>query len=530
MSNKIELRKDLLLGFVFSVVFYMTTLGYAAEMTSPRTTTARHGGILRIGEQVEAEQIGDPVGPSYTSTCFKRAVPVIETLLRYDKTGVVVPWLATAWKVSKDLDSITLTLRKGVKFHDGTDFNAQTCKWNLERYRTSNNPELKVVKSIDIIDDFTIRLNISKWDSTLLDTLAYTPGMMISPTAYQKAGSTDKERSDWARINPVGTGPFKFVSWNREVKIKYEKFSDYWQKGKPYLEGIEIVVIPNPVTRLLSFRKGEVDIITTVDPRDVKELEREGNYIVTMSNLSSLASCVAGDSAHRNSHFSDIRVRRAVEYAVDKKALVDALTQGYGNVCNQYAPMGSWGLNPDVKGYPYDPSKAKQLLAEAGYSKGFKTKLISPNFGLYVPIPPAIQEYLRKVGIDAEIEMLSSAAYQSVLRAGWQDSLLFLEGSQNFPDVARVIVDKISARMFMKGTMLFPDDYTAALTNAVNATDFATKQKWTWEVQRLLIDKYALVQFFFMQPRTNVINKKFQDTGFGVTIDAQWTPEDARMK
>jgi len=529
MRNEVELRKRLVLGFVLCATISMTALGYAAETTAPRTATTKYGGILVLGNDLEVDQLGDPVARPYTSICFKTALPALETLLRYDKTGVAVPWLATEWKVSKDLDSITLTLRKGIKFHDGTDFNAQACKWNLERYRTSNNPELKAVKSIDIVDDSTIRLNLSKWDSTLLDTLAYIPGIMVSPTAYQKAGSTDKERSDWARVNPVGTGPFKFVSWNREIKIKYEKFNNYWQKGKPYLDGVEVVTISDVVTRFMSFRKGEVDVIPSVDPRDVRELEKEGKYIISMCNLSSLASCVAGDSAHPDSHFSDIRVRRALEYAVDKKTLVDALTYGYGKICNQYAAPGSWGLNPDVKGYPYDPGKAKQLLAEAGYPNGFKTKLISPNFGLYLPSPPAVQEYLRKVGIDAEIEMLASGAYQSVLRGGWKDSLIFLEGSQGFPDVTRNIISKISARMFMKETMLFPDDYEAALTNAVNAPDFATKQKWTWEVQKLLVDKYALVQYFFTQPRTTVINKKFQDTGFGVTFDVQWTPADAWM-
>ena len=182
-----------------------------------------------------------------------------------------MPWLAQSYKVAKDLRSITLTVRPGIKFHDGTDCDAEAIKWNLERYRLSDNPELKVVASIDVPNHSAVRLNLSKWDSTLVGSLAGIPGMIISPTAYKT------HDDEWCRTHPVGTGPFKFVSWQKEVRTKYEKFDSYWQKGKPYLDGIEFVTITDPVTRAAAFKRGEVDDLINVVPKDAKELTASGS-------------------------------------------------------------------------------------------------------------------------------------------------------------------------------------------------------------------------------------------------------------
>ena len=169
------------------------------------------------------------------------------------RKGLPVPWLATGWKIAKDLRSITFTLRKGVKFHDGTDFNAEAVKWNLDRYRTSTNTELKSVESVEVLDPFTVKLNLSKWSSTLIDNFTMHAGMMISPTSFQKNGA------DWAKTHPVGTGPFKLAYWQRDTSVKFEKFPGYWQKGKPYLDGVEWVIIADMVTRTMAFKKGEAE-------------------------------------------------------------------------------------------------------------------------------------------------------------------------------------------------------------------------------------------------------------------------------
>jgi ABC-type transport system substrate-binding protein len=317
------------------------------------------------------------------------------------------------------------------------------------------------------------------------------------------------------------------VSWQLESRLRFEKFNGYWQKGKPYLDAIEWVVIPDNMTRTVAFKKGEVNVLLIAEPQDVKALEKEGKYYSSTGGLSAQPLCIAGDSGHPNSPFADVRVRQAIEHAIDKQTLVDSLTYGYGKVCNQYASPRSWGVNPDVRGYPYDPDKARRLLAEAGYPNGFKTTLYTPGWGFYVYPPPAIQEYLKKVGITVEIEVVGQGRHQTLQRSGWQNSLLVQIVSMMLPDAAMNLAVNASCKSFLKGSIMCADDYEAVLVKALAAPDFETKKKLTWEAQKLLIDKYAILNFIYTQPRLNCFYKNVHDTGIGATTDVHWAPEDA---
>jgi ABC-type transport system substrate-binding protein len=521
MKSKSLVEKFLLVGVVFCLAVFILASAQAQTKIPTPKLTPKYGGTLRIGYALDADNIGDPVARPMSSTGVRIGVTAVETLLHYDEKGMPVPWLATDWKVSKNLRSITFTLRKGVKFHDGTNFNAEAVKWNIDRYRTSSNVELKAVASVDVLDDSTVRLNLSTWSNTLLDSLTMHAGMMISPTAYQKNGG------DWCRKNAVGTGPFKFVSWQLESRLRFEKFNGYWQKGKPYLDAIEWVIISDMMTRTAAFKRGEVNVFPNLEPQDVKELEKEDKYYFSTGGLTGLNYSLAGDSGHPNSPFANVRVRQAIEHAIDKQTLVDALTYGYGKVCNQYAYPGSWGVNPDVKGYPYNPDRARRLLAEAGYPNGFKTTLYTPGWGFYVYPPPAIQEYLKKVGITLEIEVVDQGRHQTILRSGWRDGLIFPQTTMSLPDAAINLAARASCQSYLKGSIMCADDYEAVLVKALAAPDFETKKKLTWEAQKLLIDKYAIINFFYTQARINSFYKNVHDTGIGETIDTQWTPEDA---
>jgi ABC-type transport system substrate-binding protein len=529
VSRKLHLLAWVLCFGIFLLI--LVSIGETATTTQPDTkaaavqptkqATPKYGGVWRRSYESEARQLGNPVARPFDTASIKMCRPAIESLLRYDEKGVPVPWLAQDCNVSKDLRFITLSVRNGVKFHDGTNCDAEAIRWNLERYRVSDNPELKAITSIDVLNDSTIRLNLSKWDSTLLGNLASIPGMIISPTAYKANGD------DWCRTHPIGTGPFKFVIWQRDVRTKYEKFDGYWQKGKPYLDGLEWVSITDPVTRRAAFMRGEVDDLTNVLPKDAKELSASGRGYIAGCEMSPLLLCFLGDSAHPSSPLSDIRVRRAIEYAIDKQALTDTFTLGLGKVANQYAPAGGWGENPKVVGYPYNPDKAKQLLAEAGYSKGLKIKFITVILAFFSDPVVAIQGYLEKVGISAELEIASMARHTAVLRGGWENGIVVYNASLSEPDIARNLMVNFSSRSAMKGTMLCPEDYEEALAKALAAGDFKTKQQWTWEAQKLLVDKYALATFVFNQQRLNFMANKIHNSGVGTTVDMQYTPEDA---
>ena len=163
------------------------------------------GGILKFAEQWEGTSMGYPAKLTGAQS-NRKAFPVIETLFRFDSAAKIVPWLATEYKNDVNAKTVTLTLRKNVTFHDGSLFNSEAVKWNLEQYLAAKTSGTEKFKSIETIDDYTIRINLKEWDSTVIDNLAQTIGMMISSTAYKTNGE------EWCAKNPVGTGPFKFVS------------------------------------------------------------------------------------------------------------------------------------------------------------------------------------------------------------------------------------------------------------------------------------------------------------------------------
>ena len=162
-----------------------------------------------------------------------------------------------------------------------------------------------------------MRINLTEWDNTVLSNLAQSLGMMISPTAFKKNGE------EWAAKNPIGTGPFQFVSWEKDIRTVYKKFDGYWQKGKPYLDGIEWVIMADPLTRMLSFKKGEVDVALSIAAKDMSGLSQEG-YVVSRRPPPSGVLCVAPDAANPNSPFANLKVRQATQHAIDTKTIAQS--------------------------------------------------------------------------------------------------------------------------------------------------------------------------------------------------------------
>jgi ABC-type transport system substrate-binding protein len=230
-----------------------------------------------------------------------------------DERGLPSPWLATSWKVNEAALTVTLTLREGVKFHDGTPFNAEAARWNLLTYMAGGRPELASVETVDILNNYTIRLRLREYDSMIIPNLSTSAGMMISPTAVARHGR------EWADSNPVGTGPFRFVSWQRDVKQVYERFEDYWQEGKPYLDRIEWVFIADPMAQGAAFRRGDIDVIVDVAPKEAAALVRDGKYRTTKTPTIFWGLKV--DSANPHSPLSNLKVRQAIWHAINTEAL-----------------------------------------------------------------------------------------------------------------------------------------------------------------------------------------------------------------
>jgi peptide/nickel transport system substrate-binding protein len=515
-------QKRCLLGF-FSIILFLIA-GATGECASPLkaakqvSTSPQYGGVLKIITLGSAVNVGRPSEPTNPND-VTYANPAIETLVGLDDKGNPAPWLATGWKVAKDKKSIVFTLRKGVKFHDGTDFNAEAVKYVLDLYRGGPKPDLQSVASIDVVDDYTVRLNLSQFESSLLSSLAMSPGMMPSPT-YLK--THDKAS---AMLNPVGTGPFKVVKHERDRLLRYEKFPGYWQKGKPYLDGIEFTFVADRTTALMSFKAGEAPMMMSVDPKDSVDLMQTGKY--TIDKVASAVFGFAPDGGNSGSPFKDVRVRRAIEYAIDKNSLVKSVFSDVYTVASQTAPSGSVSYNSAVKGYPYNPKTAKELLTQAGFPDGFKTKIIyRTNDPEHYVV--AIQGYLKDVGINAELEPVTAPKWTQIVGSGWENALVIAYlPAPGGVDPGQVFVRNLSSKGARFKSIVRSDKFETNAFKAIAEPDAKKRNALYKEMTKMITDDHAMICPVYVGYSIAARTPQVHDARVFSIWQLRWTPEDA---
>jgi peptide/nickel transport system substrate-binding protein len=373
------------------------------------------GGTIIVGLQAEpttldAQQISD-----YNS--HRAAYGVYDTLLRFtDESTEVEPGLAESWDISDDGLVYTLHLRQGITFHDGADFNAEAVKFNLERQIDPNHPfhdtgefayaefTWGAADTIEVVDDATIRITLTEPFAPFLNHLAMHPAAMVSPAAVEQYGAD-------ISINPVGTGPFKFASWTPGVEVILEKNPDYW-RGAPNVDQVIYRSIIEDQSRLTELEAGGINFMVNIPPDDLPRLRDDARFTV-VDQAGMHTWWVAFNQS--KPPFDNPQVRQAINYAVNKQAIVDNLLQGTGVAAVNPLPPVVWSYTDDIQQYAYDPDKAKELLAEAGYPDGFSCSFWVPESGSGMQQPvamgTAIQADLAAVGIDCQIETFEWGAY-----------------------------------------------------------------------------------------------------------------------
>jgi len=523
--------KGLYVVLIFAVIVLLFAEGFAqaAEKATTKTTQKpaavkqevtkekpQTGGILKIIEATGPKTpFGWPVeGVGEASVANK---PVLESLLRQHYDGRIEPWLAESWKIAPDRSSVTLFLRKGVKFHDGTDFNAEAVKFNLEAMKAGKRPGTEDWAVIDVVDNYTVKITLSKYTNVLLTRFCGGGGVQVSPTAFKTKGI------EWARWNPVGTGPFEFVSFERDVRTKYKRFDGYWQKGKPYLDGVEYIYVKDPMTQAAAMQAGEAQVLNTETGKMAAALKATGLNVITADTGTVV---LIPDSMNADSPLSNRKVREAVEYAIDKEAIAKAKSYGFWTAAYQLPNVGTMAYIKNFQGRRYNPAKAKQLLKEAGYPQGFKTRIV-PHFAIDKDIMVIIQGYLAKVGITAEVEIVDQGKYTEYRRKGWKNGFL-CQPFGSYPNYLQSLDLYMSNDALDFKIMRKPDGLDALIREAL-----ATVNPEVPRIQKALkvIHEDATVIPVYTTGRASIQQKNVRDTGhLSLGIWTEWTPERPWLK
>jgi peptide/nickel transport system substrate-binding protein len=510
--------KKLFLILVIVVLSMILILMSSLQTPEAQKPTPQYGGILRIIMASTPPNLGYPAtmdGPSTYS-----ASPALEPIMDIDSQGrFQATKLASGYVIAPDGKSVTLTLRKGVKFHDGTDFDAKAAKWNLEKAIEGKIYGTATWTSVDAIDDYTIRLNLKQVDYTVAANLGGPSCYMISPTAFEKNGM------NWALTHPVGTGPFKLKSFERDVSAKYEKFTDYWQKGLPYLDGIEMVYIKDAMVASATMQAGEMQVDWSPNSLVASDLKSRGFQIIAPYPQTLIE--LTPDSINTDSALANKKVREALEYATHREAIAKAMGYGFWTALNQWCDSRWVGYNPDLIGREYNPVRAKQLLTEAGYSKGFKTKLIVEQ-GVVELLNQdalvAIQSNWKDVGVDLTLEAVPRVKYVEYRTKGWHDGFILGRTAVDPVYFSNILDRMLSPDGRTYTSTLRPPGYGDLLAAAFASRDLETYKARTQKVVRLIYDEATMLPLWSLFA-ARITAKSVYDTGFFSVHYDYWTPD-----
>lgn len=413
---------------------------------------------------------------------------IFETLFEYDADLELQPKLATSYKTSEDGLTWTIELQNGIQFHDGTDFNADAVVFNFERWMDPDNeyhigdfpyypflyggfkgdPDHKI-EYVKAINETTVEFKLTEKMAPFISFLAIPMFGIASPEAII-------QHNDRFYENPVGTGPFEFESWNKNEQVVLKANENYHVENEPLLDKIIFTVVPDNSARLNALQSGEADIIDGMNPEDANTVEANDKL-----KLIKRPSFTNGYMVFNTqmAPFDNVKVRQAINMAIDKQGIVDAFYNGYAEVSKSPLPPVLWGYNDDITDYAFDVEAAKKLLAEAGFPNGFKTEIWTmSNPRPYIPQPmkvaEVIQSNLEAIGIEAAIQNFEWSTYLEKTGNGEHTMALFgwtgvMADPDNFlyPNLSATNTEKpASNRAFYVN-----DEFTALLDEARTTFD-----------------------------------------------------------
>ncbi|MBS0321749.1 MAG: ABC transporter substrate-binding protein [Proteobacteria bacterium] len=406
---------------------------------------------------------GSPEGfqPQFfsTGTTFDAvSVPMFNRLVEFKKgTTDIVPALAESWTISPDGKVFTFKLRRGVKFHSNAqftptrDFNADDVLFSWARMADANNPWHKltagqtfayyddmgmqnIVEKVEKVDPYTVRFTLKRAEAPFLADLAMDFASILSAEYFETM--MKKGTPNAADAYPIGTGPFTFVSYQKDATIRYKAFDAYWG-GRPKIDNLVYSITRDATTRYAKLKAGECQVMAFPKPADLPAMKADPALAVQQKEGLNVGY-IAFNTEKKP--FDNKLVRQALNLAVNKEAILAAVYQGQGQTAKNPIPPILWGYNNAIKDYPYDPEKAKQLLAQAGYPNGFETELwYLPVTRPYNPDGKRMAELVQadwaKVGVKAKLLTYEWAEYRKRSKTGEHQIVMFgWSGDNGDPD------------------------------------------------------------------------------------------------
>jgi len=519
------MRKLLIMTLLF-----ITTLMYAAP---------KYGGTLVFGRS------GDSVSldPSHATDgeSFYGSKQVYDTLVQFKLgTTEIEPALATSWSVSEDGLVYTFKLRKDVYFHSTkffkkkVQFTANDVLFSLNRQFKKDHPFFKVggsykywgfmdmskiVKSIEKTDLFTVVITLNKKEAPFLANMAMDFASILSKD-YAFSLLKDGKEDKLSRF-PVGTGPFVFQKWVKDDKIIFTANKDYWA-GKPYIKKLILKVIPNSSVRAAELKVGSIHVMDFPNPEEIAKLDADPN--IKLIKQEGLNVGYLAMNIYKVPAFKDVRVRRAINYAINKSAIVDAIYAGFGKVADSPLPPTMWSFNKNIKHYEYNPEKAKKLLAEAGYSDLKFDLWAMPVVRPYMPnarkVAEAMQADLAKVGVTTKIVSYDWGTYLDKGRKLEHDAVLLgWTGDNGDPDnFLDVLLSEHSATIPVANRAAWKNkEFSALVAEAKTTTDVAKRTELYMKAQEIFADQAPWVtianSIVVEAVRSNVMNFKLSPMG-----------------
>jgi peptide/nickel transport system substrate-binding protein len=417
------------MGMVLASVLVLALACGGEEAPTPRPTARPQPTAMPQATQLPSSgtsMMGDPVyggtlryvgAPAFKTTDPAFAVGDPITLVHYllfnqiVKLGDnldIVPELAEGWEVGGDNMSVTFNLRTGVKFQDGTLMTAESIKYNLDRCLDDEVPcisktKIEQIDSVDVVDNYTFRVNLKNPYRPILAALAEIAGFMSSPTAIQQYNSYGDVTGDYGKF-PTGTGPFILDEWVPERSLTLTRFDDYWEEGKPYLDAIRFIPLPEGTSGIAMLRTGETDIME-IQPTELPLLE--GHPDVRVEGYESGRVWNMGVNIYS---VPDKKVRQAMAYSMDRQTFIDTVFEGAGRPAYSVVGQG-FAHDPNLEPFKFNREKARSLLAEAGYDDSIEIEFMTRGTSPWQEIAEAFQAMMEPSGINIKIDVVSRASY-----------------------------------------------------------------------------------------------------------------------